>query len=95
MALVLESKNGKTILHHRGYQYIRSEKTDVGSQWTCAITDKCNAFLFLDNENDIIMSNLNHDHVESVDWDQIDLDDDGKSVNVIKYYNYLPRLFME
>ncbi|XP_013137655.1 PREDICTED: protein tramtrack, beta isoform-like isoform X4 [Papilio polytes] len=98
MALVLESKNGKTILHHRGYQYIRSEKTDVGSQWTCAITDKCNAFLFLDNENDIIMSNLNHDHVESVDWDQIDLDDDdsaivissrkGKDILLFRKYTY-------
>ncbi|KAH9645069.1 hypothetical protein HF086_005614 [Spodoptera exigua] len=77
VALLVESRRGKTVLQYNGHRYRQAYKTKSGTRWNCSVNKHCTAFLFINDQDEILMSYEEHDHhrptrFENVDTDQSD-----------------------
>ncbi|CAH2085765.1 unnamed protein product [Euphydryas editha] len=62
VAMFLESKKGKTILQYDGYRYRKAYKTKNGTRWNCSLKKNCSGFVYLNDQDEIIMTSKYHDH---------------------------------
>lgn len=78
VALFVESRRGKTVLQYNGHRYRKAYKSKNGVRWNCSLNKNCSAFLFLNDNDEILMSNEDHDHPQSARLENVDTDQTGK-----------------
>lgn len=71
-ALFVESRKGKTILQYNGHRYRKAYKSRNGTRWTCSKSKNCTAFLYLNDEDEIIMAHQKHMHPRPVIFENVD-----------------------
>ncbi|CAK1579133.1 unnamed protein product [Parnassius mnemosyne] len=59
--LFLETERGKTILQYNDHIYHKANGFKNKTRWICPVK-QCNAFVDLNDKNDIVMTNERHDH---------------------------------
>ncbi|XP_053605959.1 uncharacterized protein LOC128672687 [Plodia interpunctella] len=62
VATFVKSKKGKTILQFNGYRYREAYRTQLGIRWVCSVEKRCNAYVYLNDNDEIIMDNQKHEH---------------------------------
>lgn len=67
VAVFLESKNGNTILQYNGFRYRKAYKTRNGIRWNCSSDKHCGSFVYLNDQDEIIMSSKDHCHARPYD----------------------------
>lgn len=67
VAVFLESKNGNTTLQYDGFRYTKAYKTRNGFRWNCSSDKNCGSFVYLNDQDEIIMSSKYHDHAPPYD----------------------------
>ncbi|XP_047025890.1 uncharacterized protein LOC124634367 [Helicoverpa zea] len=80
VALFVESRRGKTVLQYNGHRYRKAYKSKIGTRWNCSLNKHCTAFLFLNDNDEILMSNEEHDHPQSTRLENIDTDQNDTAV---------------
>ncbi|OWR46288.1 modifier of mdg4, partial [Danaus plexippus plexippus] len=74
IAMFLETSKGRTVLQYDGYRYRKAYRSKNGTRWNCT-SKNCSAFVYLNDQDEIIMTSKFHDHqrwnsiAESVDPD--------------------------
>lgn len=66
IAVFVESKKGKTILQYEGYRYRKAYKTRNGIRWNCSSKKNCTGFVYLNDQDEIIMASKYHDHEKPI-----------------------------
>lgn len=66
IAVFVESKNGKTILQYEGYRFRKAYKTRNGTRWNCSSKKNCTGFVYLNDQDEIIMASKYHDHAKPI-----------------------------
>ncbi|XP_032516075.2 uncharacterized protein LOC116769152 [Danaus plexippus] len=72
--MFLETSKGRTVLQYDGYRYRKAYRSKNGTRWNCTCKN-CSAFVYLNDQDEIIMTSKFHDHqrwnsiAESVDPD--------------------------
>lgn len=62
VAFFVESRRGKTVLQYNDFRYRRAYKTKHGTRWNCSMYKNCPAFVYINDHNEIIMTNQDHVH---------------------------------
>ncbi|XP_048007068.1 uncharacterized protein LOC125242334 [Leguminivora glycinivorella] len=62
VALFVQSRKGHTILQYGGHRYRKAYRSKHGIRWNCSTDKGCPAFLYLNDHDEIIMSNKIHKH---------------------------------
>lgn len=62
VAFFVESRRGKTVLQYNDFTYRRAYKTKHGTRWNCSVYKNCPAFVYINDNNEIIMTNQDHVH---------------------------------
>nr|XP_053605960.1 uncharacterized protein LOC128672688 [Plodia interpunctella] len=75
----VQSRKGKTILQFNGHRYRKAYKSKTGVRWVCSVNKQCNAFVYLNDDDEIIMSNQEHSH-SGARVDKFDLDQDDTAI---------------
>ncbi|XP_047531510.1 modifier of mdg4 isoform X3 [Vanessa atalanta] len=103
VAVFLETKKGKTILQYEGYRYRKAYKTKNGTRWNCSSKKNCSGFVYLNDQDEIIMTSKYHDHdtpkledicsLESAEEDLVDTavvitSRKGKEMLLFRSYTY-------
>ncbi|XP_061704423.1 uncharacterized protein LOC133515847 [Cydia pomonella] len=97
VALFVESRKGHTILQYGGHRYRKAYRSKHGIRWNCSTDKGCPAFLYLNDNDEIIMSNKIHRHSlpfnENIDTDQTDTavvitSRKGKEMLLFRQYTY-------
>lgn len=65
VAFFVESRRGKTVLQYNDFRYRRAYKTKHGTRWNCSVYKNCPAFVYINDNNEIIMTNQDHIHDET------------------------------
>lgn len=79
IALFVESRRGKTVLQYNGHRYRKAYKSRNGTRWNCSLNKNCSAFMFLSDQDEILMSHEEHDHPQPTRLENIDTDQNGRS----------------
>lgn len=66
IAVFVESKKGKTILQYEGYRFRKAYKTRNGTRWNCSSKKSCTGFVYLNDNDEIIMASKYHDHAKPI-----------------------------
>lgn len=77
VALFVQSRKGHTILQYNGHRYRKTYRSKHGVRWNCSTNKRCTAFLYLNDNDEIIMANKVHQHDQPVN-ENIDADQTGK-----------------
>lgn len=86
VALFVESRRGKTVLQYRGHRYRKAYKSRNGTRWNCSLNKNCGAFIYLNDNDEILMSNEDHDHpLPRVD-NQVENDQNGNLIFLLKHF---------
>lgn len=80
VAIFVESRKGKTILQYNGHRYRKSYKSKHGDRWNCSVNKQCGAFLYLNDNDEIIMLNQEHSHSRAARVENVDIDQQGKFI---------------
>ncbi|KAI8421132.1 hypothetical protein MSG28_008224 [Choristoneura fumiferana] len=97
VALFLQSPRGHTILQYDGHRYRKTYRSKHGVRWNCSTNKRCTAFLYLNDNDEIIMANKTHKHGqpvnENIDADQTDTavvitSRKGKEMLLFRKYTY-------
>ena len=78
MGLFVESRRGKTVLQYNGHRYRKAYKSRNGTRWNCSLNKHCSAFIFLSDQDEILMSHEEHDHPQPTRLENIDTDQNGR-----------------
>lgn len=62
VAFFVESRRGKTVLQYNDFRYRRAYKTKHGTRWNCSVYKNCPGFVYINDSNEIIMTNQEHVH---------------------------------
>ncbi|KAG6441713.1 hypothetical protein O3G_MSEX001991 [Manduca sexta] len=97
-ALFVDSRKGKTILQYNGHRYRKAYKSRNGTRWTCSKSKNCTAFLYLNDEDEIIMAHQKHLHPRPVIFENVDSEQHdtavvitsrkGKEMLLFRQYTY-------
>lgn len=79
VGLFIESRRGKIVLQYNGHRYRKTYKSKAGTRWNCSLNKNCAAFLFLNDQDEILMSHEDHDHPQPTRLETIDTDQNGRS----------------
>lgn len=91
VAVFVETKNGKTILQYEGYRYRKAYKTRNGTRWNCSSKKNCSAFVYLNDQDEIIMASKYHDHAKpilKVRSESSEQESFGKLCNLPWYFSF-------
>ncbi|KAJ8718884.1 hypothetical protein PYW07_016440 [Mythimna separata] len=80
IALFVESRRGKTVLQYNGHRYRKAYKSRNGTRWNCSLNKNCAAFIFLNDQDEILMSHEEHDHPQPARLENIDTDQNDTAV---------------
>lgn len=61
-AMFIESRDGKIILEFNKYKFRKVCETKNGSRWNCMHKRECSAFVYLNKDDEIIMTKEEHNH---------------------------------
>lgn len=78
MAVFVESRKGKPILQYNDHRYRKAYKAKNGTRWVCSQNKNCSAFLYINDDDEIIMAHQSHDHPKIQRHKNIYEDQDGK-----------------
>lgn len=85
VAFFVESRRGKTVLQYNDFRYRRAYKTKHGTRWNCSVYKNCPAFVYINDHNEIIMTNQDHVHEDTpasaVTYDNT-LEQSGKTFSI-------------
>ncbi|KAJ2947340.1 hypothetical protein O0L34_g17062 [Tuta absoluta] len=93
----IKSNRGTTLLQYNGHRYRKAYVNKNGSRWSCSISKKCSAFVYLNDDDEIIMCSQEHIHSkpvqETVDANQLDsalviTSRKGKEMLLFRNYTY-------
>ncbi|XP_045767801.1 FLYWCH-type zinc finger-containing protein 1-like [Maniola jurtina] len=62
VAMFIKSRKGKIILVYDGYRYRKAYRTKNGVRWACSSKKDCTAFVYLNDNDEILMTSKQHDH---------------------------------
>lgn len=98
IAMFVESRRGKTVLQFNGYRYRKLYKNRQGTRWACSAKKTCSAYVYTNDNNEIIITNQSHNHDPPKRCDFIDNDQDdtavvitsrkGKEMLLFRQYTY-------
>ncbi|XP_049870846.1 uncharacterized protein LOC126370140 [Pectinophora gossypiella] len=96
VAVFIESRRGKTILQYNDHRYRKAYKSKHGVRWVCSIDKNCPAFVYLNDNDEIIMSNQEHTHTAPMqpaieapnDTAVVITSRKGKEMLLFKHYTY-------
>uniref|UniRef100_A0A2H1VS02 SFRICE_021207 n=1 Tax=Spodoptera frugiperda TaxID=7108 RepID=A0A2H1VS02_SPOFR len=80
VALLVESRRGKTVLQYNGHRYRQAYKSKSGTRWNCSVNKHCTAFLFINDQDEILMSYEEHDHQRPTRFENVDADQSDTAV---------------
>lgn len=83
IAIFVESRRGKTVLQYKGHRYRKAYKSKNGIRWNCSLNKNCSAFLFLNDNDEILMSNVDHEHPQPSRLENVDTDQTGKKLSTL------------
>ncbi|CAH0399057.1 unnamed protein product [Chilo suppressalis] len=102
-ALFVESKRGTTILQYKGQRYRRAYSTKHGNRWLCSVNKGCGAFVCLNSDDEIIMTNETHSHPKPARLERVDDKQDdvavvitsrkGKELLLFRQFTYRKQYF--
>ncbi|XP_013184356.2 uncharacterized protein LOC106130133 [Amyelois transitella] len=97
VAMFVQSRKGRTILQYNGHRYRKTYRSKHGIRWVCSVNKQCCAFVYLNDNDEIIMANQEHNHtptrVETIDEDQNDTaivitSRKGREMLLFRHYTY-------
>lgn len=77
VAVFVETNRGKTVLIYNGHRYRKAYGTKNGFRWVCSINKNCNAYLHLNDKDEILMCNQEHHHKKPAKTEYVDADQSG------------------
>ncbi|CAH1635559.1 unnamed protein product [Spodoptera littoralis] len=80
VALLVESRRGKTVLQYNGHRYRQAYKSKSGTRWNCSVNKHCTAFLFINDQDEILMSYEEHDHQRPTRFENVDTEQSDTAV---------------
>nr|XP_034828445.1 FLYWCH-type zinc finger-containing protein 1-like [Maniola hyperantus] len=60
--MFIKSRKGKILLVYDGYRYRKAYRTKNGVRWACSSKKDCAAFVYLNDDDEILMASKQHDH---------------------------------
>lgn len=80
---LVTSRNGKTILKYNGYTYRKSYTNKIGHRWKCSKDKSCSAYIYTDDDNQILEACEDHLHRQYNRHQDVDTGEKGKYHTII------------
>jgi hypothetical protein len=77
-AIFVTSRRGKKVLQYKGHRYRRTYESKNGIRWMCSVNKLCSASVYLNNRNEIISADDEHEHPPPIRTDHVDEEQTGK-----------------
>lgn len=90
-AFFVESRRGKTVLQYNDCRYRRAYETKQGTRWNCSVFKNCPGFVYINENNEIIMTNQDHIHDQATAaaaYYENTVEQKGKTFSMQKITNY-------